>query len=139
MKKKLSVLFIVLLLCNNSYAKDLTGTIIYCENWRNKAFSFRKNPEAWKYTTFEFITSLSVDVISIRKFKLEEYRYDYKVELQKIIMESYKIRYSIDRKKLTLNDDKRCKIIKNENFKPKEIMKKNLDKVITKQKQLNKI
>ena len=39
------------------------------------------------------------------------------------------LHYRIDRKNLTLNNDKHCKVVEDENFNPKEIMQKNLQKV----------
>ena len=138
--KKLSLyVFLILMFCNVGFAKDLTGKIIYCENWRNTAGQYADKPEDWKYTSFEFLSANEVEVISIRRFKLNVETYDYIVEPKKIKMGTGGLQYRIDRKNLTLNNDKRCKVVEDENFNPKEIMQKNLDKIIAKQKKLNKI
>tara|TARA_Y100000294_G_scaffold86082_1_gene80604 strand:+ start:510 stop:929 length:420 start_codon:yes stop_codon:yes gene_type:complete len=139
MKKFLGIVVLCMLFYNNSFAKDLTGKIIYCENWKNKSLSNRKSPETWKYTSFEFLSANEVEVISIRRFKLNVETYDYIVEPKKIKMGTESLHYRIDRKNLTLNNDKHCKVVEDENFNPKEIMQKNLQKVIKAQEKLNKI
>ena len=70
MKKAILIIVLGLLWCNVGFAKDLTGTIIYCESWRNEAGQYATQPEHWKYTSFKFISKNEIEVIRVYNFKL---------------------------------------------------------------------
>ena len=138
--KKLSLyIFLVLMFCNVGFAKDLTGKIIYCENWRNTAGQYADQPENWQYTSFEFLSANEVEVISVSRFKLKMKTYNYIVEQKRIEITLGQRRYWIDRQYLTLNNEKYCSIVEDKNINIREDMKKKLQILIDTQEKLNKI
>ena len=139
MKKRFLLILVALLWCNVGFAKDLTGKIIYCENWRNTAGQYADQPENWQYTSFEFLSANEVEVISVSRFKLKMKTYNYIVEQKRIEITLGQRRYWIDRQYLTLNNEKYCSIVEDKNINIREDMKKKLQILIDTQEKLNKI
>ena len=142
MKKLFLYIFLSLIFCNVSFAKDLTGTILSCSYYNPDTYP--DNPRTWEHTYYNFLTDKNVRILSMKSFNLrDEANSTYSVSLTKItVKKNSSMHYAIDSviERSTLRAGMmNCGIIQDENFDIGKAIKEKLQEAIDAQEKKNKI
>ena len=83
MKKLFLYIFLSLIFCNVSFAKDLTGTILSCSYYNPDTYP--DNPKTWGHTYFKFLSDKDVQILRMKSFEMKyNINGTYEVFLHKI-------------------------------------------------------